>query len=281
MDKRVRVLVVEDIESFRESCIANLERENYRADGASNLQEAKAAIDRSAYHVAIVDIMLAGESDWSNRDGVRVLEYIRELAEGTQPIVLSKQSELQLVRDFLKKYGAFDYLNKEELEHTGISLLFDMLKQAVKASPLTAPPAWESFSPSLAWGTSEDDFVYQCLRVLEFKGGFENLSRSLLTVAGDLRPLLVPRNASRAIVYDQALGAFRGKYWSKGQGIAIELLLFGAPMPDSRILQLPGLTGRHVLYNREKAGLLVVILDLPDAGREAFMEPRAGATKVG
>src|SRR5437660_1332521 len=98
MDMRPRILIVEDIEDMREVWRAVFERADYRADGAATAEAAQRAIDRCTYHVALVDIMLAGRDDVSDRSGVKVLKYLRDLAEGTRALVLSGQkSDIPLV----------------------------------------------------------------------------------------------------------------------------------------------------------------------------------------
>src|SRR5664280_3648079 len=136
MDVRTRVLVVEDIAIARESYVANLElSDQYRVDAAADLASAEMAIDVCAYHVAVVDIMLAGPRDVSNRDGVKVARRLQRLAEGTRVVMLSAQrSETELVGDLLQDYGVFKYIDKATLERDGIAGLLEVVERAAKAS---------------------------------------------------------------------------------------------------------------------------------------------------
>jgi CheY-like chemotaxis protein len=275
MDERLRVLVVEDIGTFRDSYIANLELEKYRTDGAANLASAIAALETCAYHAAIVDIMLGGEKDMTNRDGVKVLERIRDLAEGTQSIVVSRQEELQRVRDFLKEYGAFDYLDKKELQLHGVTLLLDMVRKAVDASRLRSIPSWEEVVKPFRGDNSEMIFVSECLRLLNFKGGFENLSASLSVVFRHLFPLCVPKQpagVARGMKYVDDLGAFRGQYWSKGQGCSVEILLAGSKGKEVLDHHISTFGAEALLERRDRLGLSIAVLALRDSLRGDYLE---------
>jgi len=120
LDKRTRVLVVEDVDTMRKMLVRSfLLRGHYRVDEAADLDEAMHALETCTYQVALVDIMLAGAMDTANRDGSKVLEKIRDLEEGTRAIVLSGQDQPQLARDFLKEFGAADYIAKSEPGRSG------------------------------------------------------------------------------------------------------------------------------------------------------------------
>jgi len=279
MDKRQRILVVEDIGSFRESYVSNLMMENYRTDGAGSLATAIDALQACSYHAAVVDIMLGGEKNTSNRDGVKVLEYIRNLDDGTQPIVVSKQEDLQRVRDFLKEYGAFDYLDKKELRDHGISPLLTMIRKAVSASKLSAVRSWDEIVKPLSWKSTEARFVSECLRLLDFRGGFEHLSGTLSGVMQYLLPLLVVKDSEEGMRYRESLDAFSGQYWSKGQGKAVEILLFSTKRAELVNMRVSEIGEANVLETRERAGLSLVVLDHPGAQRATFIESQRPPSK--
>ncbi len=270
MDKRPRILVVEDIDLMRETWLAVFERENYRVDGAATAEAATTAIDRCSYHVALVDIMLAGD-DTSDRGGVEVLKYLRDLGEGTRALVLSAQSnDITLVRDLLIEYEALDYVAKWDIQEKGHDFLVQKVKGALSNSSHGKAVTWEQLTGSLAWGLSERIFVSECLSFLEFKGGFDNLNRSLLTVCQHLVPLLVEIGTTSAIGHDKVPEVFSGRFWSKGQGTAIELLVYGKNARTEVLEREWGLLGRKLLHSRCKGDLSIVILERPDLARAQF-----------
>lgn len=268
IDNRHRVLFVEDVDSMRESYLANIRRQNYRADGAANLAAAIDAIDKCTYHVAIVDIMLAGPRDTSNRDGLEVLRHIRSLDEGTQTIVLSGQeNDLQLVSDSYAEHKVFSYILKNKVREEGVSFLLQAIQNAVANYPTKS--TWNDLVNQIAWPIGEALFVSECLRLLEFNGGAGNLLNSLLTSCNPLMPLLVPKQSERALPYDKELDLFRGIFWSKGQGKAVEILVSGKNV--SNALE-KALTGRIILDKREKAGLSICIAEALESSRSEFSD---------
>jgi CheY-like chemotaxis protein len=266
-DKRTRVLVVEDIETLRESYMLNLELEGeFRVHGARDLQEAITALARCTYHVALVDIMLAGESDESNRDGVTVLERIRDLGEGTQAVALSGQRHTQLAAQIVRDYGAFDYLDKNEVSQVGFAAIAAKVTAAATASPVGAVPSWDAIAATLGDGRSEAVFVSELMGELKFKGGAATLTSVLPAAAQHLAPL-APATTGGGVSLDPAQGTFHGSFWSKGQGCAIDFAI-------GRTADAPQVgdadASSDLLVARDKAGLSVRVVRLSDCSRDAF-----------
>ena len=268
VDKRVRLLVVEDEETTRNMYVRNLGlKENYRIDVAADLTAAIQALESCTYQVAIVDIMLAGPKDTANRDGVMVLERLRDLDEGTLAIVLSAQDETQLVREFLKEYDAYDYLSKDALLKRGLDQMIELVAKAGDNSPVGRSPDWDLVVASLAGERDEPMFVSEVMGKLAFKGGFENLRGNLSSTLRYLVPLVPARDDSGGLDFDENRDAFSGLFWSKGQGCAIEFVLSGSTR-DGSDASRPEADG--VMLEREKGGLRVMVRRRPDEPREAF-----------
>lgn len=270
VDKRVRVLVVEDIETTRNMYVRNIKlHADYRVETAGDLADALMALDALTYHVAIVDIMLAGPDDTANRDGTKVLDRIRELDEGTRAVVLSAQKEPQQVREFWKNHDAFDYLEKDELLKSGIGKMIEYVSDAAKDSAVGTEPNWDAVVDALAGGRDEPAFVSEVMGKLKFSGGFENLQRTLRTSTRYLLPLLPPLDIEPGLAFDDESGAMVARFWSKGQGCAIEFALSGKDSQDQH--EGAGL-GDRVLSEREKGGLRVVVSRSSDLARDAFAD---------
>jgi CheY-like chemotaxis protein len=268
VDTRTRILVVEDIDTMRETWMAVFERAGYRVDGAATAEAAIRAIDRCAYHVALVDIMLAGKEDIANRDGAKVLQYLTNIGDTTRALVLSGQeNDITLVRDLIKQYNAYDYLAKWDVREKGNNFLLQKIKDSL---PPAAPVTWDVCTRSVLRNWSESAFVSEALKVLKFGGGFENLSRSLIGVCQHLVPLLGEPEPTQPLKRDKLPDVFSGSYWSRGQGTAIELLLFGKGTTADAIESVWHLSDCDVLHNRSKGDLSVVVVRRPDLIRAAF-----------
>ena len=269
-DKRVRVLVVEDIETTRSMYVRNLElRGDYHVDTAADLDEATAALDAFTYHVALVDIMLAGAKDTANRDGTKVLERIRDLDEGTRAVVLSAQKETQQVREFIKEYEAFDYLDKDALLEAGIGKMIEYVATAAGDSKVGTEPSWDAVVAALAGDRDEPAFVSEAMSSLKFGGGFENLKRTLTAAVRHLLPLAPAREGATGLALDESTGSLEARFWSKGQGCAIEFVLSGK---DGDGPSQGAAAGDAALVEREKGGLSVVVTRLAEEPREGFAD---------
>jgi CheY-like chemotaxis protein len=109
MSDEPRILVVEDDPSWQGLYEEVLTGRGYLVEPAESLAEALEALDRRFYHVAIVDLRLG--QDPKNRDGLKVLEHISELDEGTAAIVVSAYSEVSMFDEF-RRYGVFGLAEK-------------------------------------------------------------------------------------------------------------------------------------------------------------------------
>ncbi len=213
--------------------------------------------------------MLAGPRDTTNRDGVEVLKYVRNLNEGTRAIVLSaQQGDLQLVSDSYKEYGVFGYLLKSKVQNEGVSLLIKTIQEALIKCPVDTPLTWNVLAGRIAWPIGEPAFVSQCLRLLDFGGGADNLLNSLLTSCNSLMPLLLQNDKDEVMVFDASSKIVSGTFWSKGQGGAVEILLWGRTTAGETVLN-----GRNILYSREKAGLSVAVVEVNNLRRSDFSIP--------
>jgi DNA-binding NarL/FixJ family response regulator len=266
MESRPRVLVVEDIDSARESFVANLRfTGDYRVEGAGDLDGAIAAMDRLTFHVAAVDIMLAGERDVANRDGVAVARRFQRLAEGTKVVILSAQEETQLVRDLIRDYGAYDYLDKGRVQSEGIELLLATVAKAAAVSGVGST-SWEVLAQRLSPRMSEHQLVAELMQRLNFKGGFENLHRALAHNCRHLVPLLHSMGDNDGLAYNEERSRFEGIYWAKGQGLAVEIVVADAQSLVPEVNEAPA----SVLVDKEKGGLRIVAVERPALDREGF-----------
>ncbi|EPR41585.1 response regulator receiver protein [Desulfovibrio sp. X2] len=104
MDK-LRYLVVDDEDRFRQSLIRLLEAKGMRAEGASDGRAALRALEQKPYDVILLDVKMPG------MDGVQALPRIRELAPQAEVIVLTGHASVDDAA-LLMERGASEYLVK-------------------------------------------------------------------------------------------------------------------------------------------------------------------------
>jgi len=102
--QRVRVLVVEDEESFVDALSVGLEREGFDIAIARDGQEAVALFEKNGYDAVLLDLMLPKLS------GLDVCRAIRATSEVPIIIVSAKGEEVDMV--LMLELGADDYVTK-------------------------------------------------------------------------------------------------------------------------------------------------------------------------
>ena len=102
--RRVRVLVVEDEESFVDALNVGLEREGFDVAVARDGQEAVALFEAASFDVVLLDLMLPKMS------GLDVCRAIRATSEVPIIIVSAKGEEVDMV--LMLEIGADDYVTK-------------------------------------------------------------------------------------------------------------------------------------------------------------------------
>jgi CheY-like chemotaxis protein len=250
-----RVLIVEDDLDASRHFARALREQGYVADVANDLKTALNLIDSKTYHAALVDIMLAGELDRTNRDGLEVLRRIGELNEGTRPIVLSGQNEPQLSADTLQEYKAVQYLDKGNIRKQGIKLVTDKMAEVLAGVRLLRyGKIGGKFKDeeigvlTFMSGGSNDEAIWidKCLRNLKPAGGYSGLKQFFETFCEPFLPLLRATNATTpmAIHSEHRFGV--GHFWSKALGEAIILYVRNAEEPPPASVEAAQLLGKMI-----------------------------------
>ncbi len=102
---RGRILVVDDEADIRESLHTLLTLEDFQVDLAASAAEGLAKVERSAYDLVLLDLMMP------DRSGMDVLEEIRQRDRETPIFLITAYGSVQVAVDALKR-GASDYFSK-------------------------------------------------------------------------------------------------------------------------------------------------------------------------
>ncbi len=113
-DKPISLLVVEDDEDFRDSCVRWLERKGHKVAAAASGAEAISLCQRQQCDVGIFDMNMPGMS------GIELLQRLRELEVEMEVIILTGEGTIETAVQAMK-LGACDFLTKPcalgDLEH--------------------------------------------------------------------------------------------------------------------------------------------------------------------
>lgn len=101
----MKILVVEDSASLRETIIRSLEKERYIVESAANYQEGLAKVSDYDYDCIVLDIMLPGGS------GLSLLQELKKIRKRDSVIIISAKDSIEDKITGLD-LGADDYLTK-------------------------------------------------------------------------------------------------------------------------------------------------------------------------
>jgi CheY-like chemotaxis protein len=114
MNRKGRVLLVDDDERWRNVLSDTLEQGGFQTDFVGTTTEALACLAKTFYHLAVLDIRLE-EGDLGNAEGMSLLKHMTEygLLGGMEVIMLSAYGTKEQMRQAFAKYGVTDFLSKD------------------------------------------------------------------------------------------------------------------------------------------------------------------------
>ncbi|MBF0171303.1 MAG: response regulator [Nitrospinae bacterium] len=262
-----RILIIEDTIEFSNSLSSALRTEGYAVDTASDLDKARRALLDKTYHLAIVDLMLGGQTNQENYDGMEALKLLQRLDEGTKAIVLSAQKETDIAAETLQSLGAFRYLSKDAVFTHGLNHLLNLVEVGVANATLTTYGA--KSSPLNFLAHTLDSFIWanDCMRSLQVAGGYNTLSKLVEKLLKPYLPLLPERDVSSALTL-AADGSPRlsGELWSKATGQAIRLSIYNSKAISAET------DGRAAALASAHAENLAGVVYASDKSRDRFEE---------
>jgi CheY-like chemotaxis protein len=114
MDRRGRILILDDLEQWREQLVKALDDGGFSAVSVSSVTEALEHLKESFYHVLIVDIRMV-DDDIENKEGIDLLSELdkRGLSESTTVIIHSAYGTQERMRQAFRFYKVADFLSKD------------------------------------------------------------------------------------------------------------------------------------------------------------------------
>jgi len=103
--KNVRVLIVDDDESYRTTLCTLLETEGFIVDAVSDGIQAINVVQKNSFEIVLLDVKMP------NVDGLEVLKFVKEHYPDTETIMLTGTGDVRIAVESIKM-GAYDYLTK-------------------------------------------------------------------------------------------------------------------------------------------------------------------------
>lgn len=244
----LRCLVVDDDLAWQQILNELLNDCGLAVDIAQNLPEAEGRLRTSVYRLAVVDLSLAG-SDHHNRDGLRILDAVRQYQPGCVAVLLTGFANVELAVSALQKHGAYTCLRKESFRRVEFRELINHILALPPPAPLQAAsrfagvvkPAESELqaagSPAPAAAAPE------LALVVEDDAGWRSLLSELLAEAG------FDVHASSS--YGEALGQLKRERYRLA---VADLSLASSLQPDYN------LDGYRLLASTHKAGIPTIIV---------------------
>src|SRR5579859_5635680 len=115
MDKQGRILILDDLERWREQQVEMLLKAGFYAESVSTVAEALARLNESFYHLLIVDIRME-ESNEQNKAGLELLSELdkQHLSEAIKVIVHSAYGNQERMRQAFRFHRVADFLSKDD-----------------------------------------------------------------------------------------------------------------------------------------------------------------------
>ena len=200
--------------------------------------------------MAFIDIGLDVQDD-RNVDGLRVMEKIRVVGDEETSLVVvtgrSGRDVLDIVRDAIKRYGAYDTVGKQSVAPRQIRELLagglEAYHKAVGTSRTAARDAIRGGISPVRW----DD---QVMRAIRFHGDLRNFYGFLSELMDGQLPI-VTRDGEQSVTVDAEQGLVHADYWSRATAAAA-VLCFGAPEQFGRALS--GFRSAGTLLGRYQVG---------------------------
>ena len=119
MSRKGRILIVDDLENWREELVETLQRGGFHADSASITTEALERLNETFYHLLVLDIRMV-EGDPNNIEGITLLLHEldkRGLSEATKVIMLSAYGTPEHIRTTFRDFKVLDFFPKNDFDN--------------------------------------------------------------------------------------------------------------------------------------------------------------------
>jgi ActR/RegA family two-component response regulator len=219
-----RVLILENDLLAGEMYASDFARHGLVPRSASTLSDAFDLLESELFSAAVVDLMLDDPHIHNTYDGEYALEACALLNEGTQCIIASAQDKKQIAARLGKKYGPFEYLDKEDIARDPA-----LLTEAVLAATETFVPDTFTIASSVflqlfgAAGVDSEINETNVVTVLEHPGRAQTFCRSASFALAPVLPLIPPTGSPAT--WAIANGVCQKAFWSKGLGRSVEVVV--------------------------------------------------------
>lgn len=213
---QIKCLIVDDTSTWQEIFAQPLRDSGHKVHITPSLDEAFDRINKNFYHVAVVDLALDPDND-KNTDGLKVLQKLSDLGEGTQSMLISGVGTMQIGWQ-AGIYGAAEVIEKGKFDADSYALAVKLAldrAQAILGRYHVQPEFFGGTANPTIWSTN-------VLMFLKMKKGYVTLDEFISRLLRRFEPLLAPLGNPEALI-DRQKRIVAAHCWSKGVGHAIDV----------------------------------------------------------
>ncbi len=216
MEKKIKVLCVDDNPDWCEVLKDIISRTNYKVETVSSYVEAIQKLERSTFHVVLLDLRLE-DFDERNIDGLKIAEMINRLDEGTKTIIFTAYMESNNMRKAFGEFQIWDFIAKQDAP----SAIVDAVKSASEKAEmeLNRPSRFSKNVLTISTETLEQ-FITAVVSRNELSNNAEHLELFAKRLLRDFHPLL-PDKKDVQIVSAEQNAILQIRFWSKMYGSPI------------------------------------------------------------
>lgn len=118
MVRQGRILVVDDLEKWREELVETLRNGGFHAQAAATIEQALTSIEENLYHLLIIDINM-DESEQHDESGIKLLSELkrRGLNSASKVIILTVYGTKPLMRTAFRDAEVVDFIEKDNFDN--------------------------------------------------------------------------------------------------------------------------------------------------------------------
>jgi ActR/RegA family two-component response regulator len=262
MNRKVRILVVEDSPSFIRQYRRSLERAGFACEIVDTRDDAVMLLQNMSFEAAIIDLQL--RNDITHKGGIDVLEYLIKCGEGTKAFAVSASES---VRDSVKSYqtGAIEFVIKADMESTD-----EVVPRIKKALSKYRPQFFGVYDSLTAYLSAPEAPPYWERTVQDVIGcSYESLINGFGEGLKSYLPILRRKDGSEPFEQHKDRHAICGVFWSKGIGAPIWVSAFG---PNGKVIRPKEDKGEKPESEASYGGFNIKVWRMTAPARGEFVE---------
>jgi CheY-like chemotaxis protein len=115
MSRQGRILVLDDLQKWREELVDILQEGGFYAKAVSSAAEALKEVEKTFYHVLLLDVRL-NDADPTNQEGIDLLYELKKrgLSDAIKVVMISNYGDKEKTRKVFREYGVADFVFKDD-----------------------------------------------------------------------------------------------------------------------------------------------------------------------